>query len=74
MQDKSPEWFKQWSMFKAPDRFLLEEWIAPVVLDDFRDKDVLECGCGAGQHTNFIAPFATSITAIDLNTADIARH
>jgi 2-polyprenyl-3-methyl-5-hydroxy-6-metoxy-1,4-benzoquinol methylase len=74
MQKKSSEWYEQWTMFKAPDRLLLEQWIAPATMEDFRGKDVLECGCGAGQHTNFISPFAKSITAVDLNTSEIASQ
>jgi SAM-dependent methyltransferase len=68
------EWHQQWSMFRDDERFLFEDWIAPVKIEEFRDKDVLECGCGGGQHTAFVAPIARSITAVDLNTIDIARQ
>jgi SAM-dependent methyltransferase len=68
------EWRAQWSMFRDDERVLFEEWIAPVTLEDLRGKDVLECGCGGGQHTGFMAPFAASVTAVDLNTADLARE
>ncbi len=61
-------------MFQDHERFLFEEWIAPATLADFQAKDVLEAGCGGGQHTAFIAPIATSVTAVDLNTADLARQ
>jgi 2-polyprenyl-3-methyl-5-hydroxy-6-metoxy-1,4-benzoquinol methylase len=61
-------------MFRDEERFLFEEWIAPVTMRDFADKDVLECGCGGGQHTSFVAPYARLLTAVDLNTADIARE
>lgn len=70
----TPEWRQQWSMFQDNERFLFEEWIAPLTLDDFRDMDVLEAGCGGGQHTAFVAPLARSVTAVDLNTADLARE
>ena len=43
-------------------------------MEDFKDKEVLECGCGGGQHTSFIAPYAKHITAVDLNTTAIARE
>jgi SAM-dependent methyltransferase len=68
------EWHQQWSMFRDDERFLFEDWIAPVKIEEFRDKDVLECGCGGGQHTAFVAPIARTITAVDLNTVDIARQ
>ena len=38
----------------------------------FKDKEVLECGCGCGQHTSFMSPYARSIIAVDLNTTEIA--
>jgi SAM-dependent methyltransferase len=71
-QARQTEWHKQWSMFRDDEEFLFLDWIYPNKLDDFRDKDVLECGCGGGQHTAMIAKYARSVTAVDLNTADIA--
>jgi SAM-dependent methyltransferase len=73
-QPKQSEWHEQWTLFQDDERFLFEEWIAPVKLEDFRGKTVLECGCGGGQHTSFMAPLAASVTAVDLNTADVARQ
>jgi len=72
-QQKQNEWFEQWSMLQDQERFLFEDWIAPLKLDDLRGKEVLECGCGGGQHTAFMEPYARLITAVDLNTADLAR-
>ena len=72
-QSKQDEWKAQWSIFQDDERFLFEEWIAPRTLEDFRGKSVLECGCGGGQHTGFVAPVAASVTAVDLNAADVAR-
>jgi len=68
------EWREQWSMFRDDERFLFEDWIRPATIEYFKDKTVLECGCGGGQHTNFIAPIAKHVTAVDLNTVDIARE
>jgi SAM-dependent methyltransferase len=34
----------------------------------------LECGCGGGQHTSFVAPYAKKMVAVDLNTADLAKE
>tara|TARA_B100000029_G_scaffold145311_1_gene140511 strand:+ start:232 stop:1053 length:822 start_codon:yes stop_codon:yes gene_type:complete len=73
-QKKESEWFEQWEMFEDNELFLFEDWIAPLTLDDFLGKQVLEFGCGGGQHTRFVAPYCKSITAIDLNTAEIARE
>jgi len=73
MQEKQSEWAYQWTVLRDDELFLFQDWISPVTLEDFRDKDVLECGCGGGQHTSFVAPYAKHITAVDLNTTFIAR-
>ncbi len=70
----TPEWREQWTLFQDSEQFLFEEWIAPVTLNDIRGKTVFEAGCGGGQHTSFMAPLAKSVTAVDLNTTDIARE
>jgi SAM-dependent methyltransferase len=74
IQSKQSEWREQWTLFADDERFLFEEWIAPRTLEDFRDKTVLECGCGGGQHTGFVASVASSITAVDLNAIEVARE
>ena len=56
MQRKQPEWQWQWQQFYDDNEWLFYEWIQPNTLEDFRGKDVLDCGCGGGQHLNFIAP------------------
>ena len=53
---------------------MFKDCIYPSTLEDFRGKCVLECGCGGGQHTSFISPYAKSVTAIDLNTIEIAKE
>lgn len=73
-QRRQREWAEQWSMFQDDERFLFEEWIRPATLADLRGKDVLECGCGGGQHTLFMAEVAKSVTAVDLNTVELARR
>jgi SAM-dependent methyltransferase len=72
-QERQFEWRDQWQRFRDDELFLFEEWIAPLTLDEFRGKTVLECGCGGGQHTSIVAPLATRVVAVDLNTAEIAR-
>lgn len=61
-------------MFQDKEVFLFLEWIAPNTFETFDGKTVLECGCGGGQHTAMMAPHAKSITAVDLNTADLVRE
>jgi len=73
-QTKQSEWYDQWSLVEDTEPFLFEDWIAPTRLEDFTHKDGLECGCGGGQHTSFVAPYARHVTAVDLNTTAIARE
>lgn len=73
MQKKQKEWHEQWMLLQDNERFLFLDWIHPVKLDDFKDKEVLEIGCGGGQHTAFVAPYAKHLTAVDLNTIEIAK-
>ncbi|MGZ3899386.1 MAG: class I SAM-dependent methyltransferase, partial [Bacteroidia bacterium] len=74
MQKKQNEWHEQWSMLQDDELFLFKDWIYPLTLEDFKGKESLECGCGGGQHTAFVAPYAKHHTAVDLNTPDIAKE
>ena len=71
-QRPSREWHEQWSLFTDEAEFLFHEWIAPVTLESFRGLSVLEGGCGGGHHTALLAQVAARVTAVDLNTADLA--
>ena len=73
-QKKQEEWAYQWSRYYDDNLFLFKEWIYPNTLEDFRDKTVLDAGCGGGQHINFTAPYAKKIIGVDLATAGIARE
>ena len=73
-QKKQREWLDQWSMVQDNELFLFRDWIYPNRMENFNGKAVLECGCGGGQHTSFIAPFAKHITAVDLNAVEVAER
>ena len=73
-QKKQNEWYEQWSLVQDDSLFLFQEWIYPNKLDDFKNAEVLECGCGGGQHTSFIAPYAKAITSVDLNAVSLAKN
>jgi SAM-dependent methyltransferase len=73
-QAKQSEWYEEWTLVRDDELFLFRDWIFPETLESFAGKDVLECGCGSGQHTSFVTPYARSVTAVDLNTAEIARR
>jgi SAM-dependent methyltransferase len=74
MQKKQGEWHEQWSLLRDDETFLFQEWIQPLKLQDFQGKTVLECGCGGGQHTAMVAAHAAHVTAVDLNTSDLAMQ
>jgi SAM-dependent methyltransferase len=69
---KSSEWLEQWSTFEDRERFLLDGWMAPVRVEDLAGKSVLEAGCGGAHHTEAFASVAATVTAVDLNTAELA--
>jgi SAM-dependent methyltransferase len=71
-QQRSEEWHDQWSRFADQAEGLFHEWIAPVEAASFRGLSVLEGGCGGGHHTAILARVAREVTAVDLNTADLA--
>lgn len=73
MQKKHREWHDQWRLLQDEDFFLFDEWIAPRTLKDFLNKEVLECGCGGGQHTLYLANQVKSIVAVNLNTLSLAK-
>jgi SAM-dependent methyltransferase len=62
-----------WQQFTQEDEKYDEEflgWIAPVQPEFFKDKVVLEGGCGKGRHTRRVAGWgARDIVAVDLSAA-----
>lgn len=67
------EWYEQWKLIQDNELSIFKDSIYPNTIDNFRNKAVLECGCGCGQHTSFIALYAKSITTVDLNSIEIAK-
>ena len=63
----------QWQHFTHRDELYADQflgWIAPVVPGFFRDKLVLEGGCGKGRHTSLAAGWgARDVIGIDLSAA-----
>ncbi len=63
----------QWQHFTEEDSRYAEQflgWIAPVTPDFFKDKVVLEGGCGKGRHTQLAARWgAQDVVGIDLSAA-----
>ena len=63
----------QWQHFTQADEKYAEQflgWIAPVTPEFFREKRVLEGGCGKGRHTQLAASWgAREVIGIDLSAA-----
>ncbi len=63
----------QWQHFTQGDERYAEQmlgWLAPVTRDFFRDKVVLEGGCGKGRHTLLAGRWgARDVVAVDLSDA-----
>ena len=63
----------QWQHFTQEDARYAEQflgWIAPVTPEFFRDKVVLEGGCGKGRHTQLAAGWgAKDVIGVDLSDA-----
>ena len=63
----------QWTHFTQTDQKYEEQflgWIAPVAPDFFKDKVVLEGGCGKGRHTQLAAQWgALDVIGVDLSAA-----
>ncbi|MCX9011217.1 MAG: methyltransferase domain-containing protein [Candidatus Methanoperedens sp.] len=67
------EWKKFSKMHDAyKEQFLT--WITPLNSDFFKDKLVLDAGCGLARHTYYSSVFGAEVVGIDLSDAiDIAR-
>lgn len=63
----------QWQHFTQADEKYEQQflgWIAPVAPEFFRDKIVLEGGCGKGRHTQLAAQWgASEVIGVDLSAA-----
>jgi SAM-dependent methyltransferase len=63
----------QWQHFTQEDARYADQflgWIAPVTPEFFRDKVVLEGGCGKGRHTQLAAQWgARDVVGVDLSVA-----
>jgi SAM-dependent methyltransferase/uncharacterized protein YbaR (Trm112 family) len=67
----------EWEHFTQEDELYADQmlgWLAPVTPNFFRDKLVLEGGCGKGRHTNLAAVWgAREVVSVDLSSAvDVA--
>ncbi len=74
MQIKQQEWLWQWSRYKQSGDFLFDDWIYPNTIKDFKNKTVVDCGCGSGDHLIRLAPYIKKGLGVDLNAASVASE
>ncbi len=75
-QVKESEWAEQWDLLNEHmenEGFLFQEWIKPNTLSDFNGKEVLDGGCGAGEHMNLVLPYVKKIVGVDFNPSQKLR-
>lgn len=75
-QKHQDEWVDQWTRYRegSDTIWIFHDWIQPARIEDFAGLHVLEAGCGPGHHTELLAAVAGHVTAVDLNTAEIAAR
>jgi SAM-dependent methyltransferase len=77
MAQKQTEWTYQWShpwsKHLEDTDFLFFDWISPRTIEDFREKAVLDAGCGVGRHVRIVASVAKHVTGVDLNSTNSAK-
>lgn len=73
-QGKQFDWAWQWERFEDREEWLFRDWMYPNTMDDFREKRVMDAGCGGGQHVSFIAPYAKHVVGVDLNATHVASQ
>lgn len=74
MQEKQQQWAWQWNKLYDDNKWLFSEWIWPNTFETFRGKSVLDCGCGGGQHLQFVAPYCAEAVGVDLNALGSAAR
>lgn len=75
MQKKQNDWLWQWTKYhyKESGTFLFEEWIYPNKLTDFKDKTVIDCGSGSGDHLINLSPIIAKGVGLDLNATPVTK-
>jgi len=67
---------EQWISFNKKLRTLnyekeFSEWIKPLTINFFKNKKVLDAGCGTGIHAEYVSNFAKNVLAIDASESII---
>ncbi len=69
----SYEWKNFPKLYKEyKDQFL--DWIYPIESDFFRNKLVLDAGCGLGRHAYYAAEFGAEVVGLDISEAVEVAH
>lgn len=60
------EWTKFSGIYDSYESNFLS-YVKPLDKEFFKDKEVLDAGCGAGRHAHFMAKYGAKVTAFDLS-------
>ena len=72
--DRFGEQWNEFNFLSAEYERQFLAWIAPNTWDAFRDRVVLDAGCGKGRHAMLVARVARDVLAVDLSSAVDAAY
>lgn len=67
-------WNYQWERYKNEEEQIFLDWIYPTKLEDFRDKVVLDAGCGNGGYSKIVAKYAKKVIGLDKFSVKAAKE
>ena len=64
------EWAEEWDLVNSyyeNSTTLFKDWIYPNKIENFKNKIVLDCGCGSGEHLEILSPYIKEGYGVDMN-------
>lgn len=72
MKEKN-RWNWQWERFYNNEKNIFLDWISPTRLEDYKDKIVLDAGCGNGECAKIVSDYAKKVVGLEKYAASAAR-
>lgn len=73
-ENSKNRWRWRWQRFKNENPQVFLDWIYPTKLKDYKNKLVLDAGCGNAGYSKIVARFARKVVALDKYCASVARE
>lgn len=70
---KTNRWNWQWERLRNEDEKIFLDWIYPTKLEDYKNKLVLDAGCGNAGYSKIVAHYAKKVIALDKYSVKAAR-